>query len=143
MATLAFVLYGFGIFSIGPELLPFAVLLLAMGWALGIATVAIVIRFGQSAEVVAWAVAFAFQPFAAVFYPIDVLPPVMQAVATIVPASYVFEGMRDVMAGNAVGWSVIGIAGVLDLAYMAGALLLFAKSLAKARAAGRLSRFGE
>jgi len=143
MAVLAFALYGFGLFSIGPALLPFAVLLLLMGWALGIATVAIVIRFGQAAEVIAWAVAFAFQPFAAVFYPVAVLPPLMQTVATIVPASYVFEGMRDVMAGEGVNWAAIGVAAVLDAVYLAGALFMFARSLAKARAAGRLSRFGE
>jgi ABC-2 type transport system permease protein len=143
MAALALVLYGFGLFSVGPALLPFIALLLTMGWALGIATVAMVIRFGQSAEVIAWAVAFAFQPFAAVFYPVDVLPPVMQTVATVVPASYVFEGMRDVMAGAPLNWSAIGVAAVLDAAYLAGALALFSRSLAKARAAGRLSRFGE
>jgi ABC-2 type transport system permease protein len=143
MAVLAFALYGFGLFSIGPALVPFAALLLVMGWALGIVTVAMVIRFGQSAEVIAWAVAFAFQPFAAVFYPIDVLPPVMQAVAAVVPASYVFEGMRDVMSGGPVSWPAVGMAALLDVLYLAGALVFFARSLAKARAVGRLSRFGE
>jgi ABC-2 type transport system permease protein len=143
MAALAFALYGFGLFSIGPALLPFVVLLLVMGWALGIATVAMVIRFGQAAEVIAWAVAFAFQPFAAVFYPVAVLPPVMQAIATVVPASYVFEGMRDVIAGQGVDWTAVGVAGALDVVYFAGALFMFARSLAKTREAGRLSRFGE
>lgn len=143
MAVLALALYGFGLFSLGPALLPFAVLLLTMGWALGIATVAMVIRFGQSAEVIAWAVAFAFQPFAAVFYPVDVLPPIMQTIATVVPASYVFEGMRDVIAGEPISWSAIAVAAGLDVLYLAGALVLFARSLAKARATGRLSRFGE
>jgi hypothetical protein len=31
-------------------------LLLVMGWALGIFTVGVVLRFGHSAEVIAWAV---------------------------------------------------------------------------------------
>ena len=35
MAALAFLLYGFGLFSLGPALLPFLFLLLVMGWALG------------------------------------------------------------------------------------------------------------
>ncbi len=143
MATLAFLLYGFGLFSLGPALLPFVVLLLMMGWALGIATVAVVIRFGQSAEVIAWALAFAFQPFAAVFYPVDVLPPVMRAVAQLVPASFVFEGMRDVLAGHGIDWSDLGLAAALDTVYLAGALALFARMLTTARSNGRLSRFGE
>jgi ABC-2 type transport system permease protein len=143
MATIAFVLYGFGVFSLGPALLPFVVLLLAMGWALGVFTVAVVLRFGQSAEVIAWALAFAFQPFTAVFYPVDVLPPVMHAVAAVVPASYVFEGMRDVLAGGGVSWTALGTAAVLDLLYAAGALVFFARMLGAARANGHLSRFGE
>ncbi|WP_267594887.1 ABC transporter ATP-binding protein/permease [Carbonactinospora thermoautotrophica] len=142
MATLAFLLYGFGLFSLGPALLPFVVLLLVMGWALGIATVAVVIRFGQSAEVIAWALAFAFQPFAAVFYPVDVLPPVMRAVAQLVPASFVFEGMRDVLAGHGIDWSDLGLAAALDTVYL-GALALFARMLTTARSNGSLSRFGE
>lgn len=143
MALLAFGLYGFGIFSLGPALLPFVVLLLALGWALGVVTIAVVLRFGQSAEVIAWALSFAFQPFAAVFYPVAVLPAGMQAVAHIVPASYVFEGMRSVLAGRGVDWSALGWAAALDAAYVLAALVLFARMLAKARASGHLSRFGE
>ncbi len=143
MAGIAFALYGFGIFSLGPALLPFLAVLLTMGWALAIVTFGIILRFGQGAEILAWALAFVFQPFAGVFYPVHVLPPVMQAIAKVVPASYVFEGMRIVLAGGGVPWSNIGIAALLNLLYAAGALWFFARMVAKVRANGGLSRFGE
>jgi ABC-2 type transport system permease protein len=143
MATVALLLYGFGLFSLGPSLVPFMALLLLMGWALAIVTIGVILRFGQAAEVIAWAMAFAFQPFAAVFYPVAVLPTAMQWVAKAVPASYVFEGMRAVLAGRGLPWRTLGAAALLDLVYVAGSLAFFRRMLIKVRANGGLSRFGE
>lgn len=39
-------------------------------------------------------------PFAAVFYPLSVLPHWMQWVAHTLPPSYVFEGMRALLSGG-------------------------------------------
>jgi ABC-2 type transport system permease protein len=143
MGVLALVLYGFGLFSLGPALVPFAALLLVMGWALGVFTVGVVLRFGHSAEVVAWALSFAFQPFAAVFYPVAILPGPMRAVAAAVPASHVFEGMRAVIAGRGVDVGSLAGAAALDLAYVAAALWFFHRVLGAVRRSGGLSRFAE
>jgi ABC-2 type transport system permease protein len=143
MALLAFALYGFGLLRIGPGLVPFVFLLLVMGWSLAIITIGIILRFGQSAEIVAWAMAFAFQPFSAVFYPVGVLPAGMQVVAHLVPASYIFEGMRAVLAGDGVAWGDLAKAAGLDVLYAAGAIWFMARMLAHVRASGGLSRFGE
>jgi ABC-2 type transport system permease protein len=143
MGALAFAFYGFGLFSLGPALVPFVGLLLVMGWALGIFTVGVILRFGHSAEIIAWALSFAFQPFAAVFYPVAILPGPMQAVAALVPASHVFEGMRSVIAGHGVDTGALAAAAALDLCYLAGAIWFFQRMLAAARRSGRLSRFAE
>jgi ABC-2 type transport system permease protein len=87
--------------------------------------------------------AFAFQPFAAVFYPVAVLPPAMQVVARLIPASYIFEGMRSVLSGHGVNWSDLALAAGLDVLYAAGAIWFMARMLAHVRASGGLSRFGE
>lgn len=138
MAGLALGLYGFGVTRLGPALVPFMALLLLFGWSLAVVTIGVILRFGQGAEI-----AFAFQPFSAVFYPVAVLPPLMRAVAHLVPASYVFEGMRSVLAGHGLPWTTLGAAAGLDLAYAAGALWFFARMLRRVRASGGLSRFGE
>jgi ABC-2 type transport system permease protein len=143
MATLAFVLYGFGLLTIGPGLVPFMMVLLVMGWALGTFAIATVIRFGASVQTLAWMLSFFFLPFSAVFYPLAVLPGPVQAIAHAVPASYVFEGMRAVIAGHGVSWSNLGIAVVLDAVYVAAALLYLGWAIRHSRRSGRLSRFSE
>jgi ABC-2 type transport system permease protein len=143
MGALAFAFYGFGLFSLGPALVPFMALLLVMGWALGIFTVGMVLRFGHSAEIIAWALSFAFQPFAAVFYPVAILPGPMQAVAALVPASHVFEGMRSVIAGHGVDAGALAAAAGLDLCYLVGAVWFFRRMLVTARRSGGLARFAE
>jgi ABC-2 type transport system permease protein len=143
MSTLALLLYGFGIATIGPALVPFITLLVVMGWGLGVVSIAIVIRFGESFQSVAWVLSAVFQPFAAVFYPVSVLPPAAQAIAHAVPASYVFEGLRGVLAGEGINRSALGMAALLDVLLVVGALFFLAHAMRHARRTGRLSKFGE
>lgn len=143
MATLAFLLYGFGLLSVGPSLIPFVVLLMAMAWALGIVAMATVVRFGASVQTIAWMLSFVFLPFAAVFYPLSVLPGPVQAIAHLVPASYVFEGMRTVLAGGTPPVSGLVAAAALNVGYVALGLLYLNWAIRHARRSGRLSRFSE
>lgn len=143
MTAIAYGLYGFGVLTMGVGLVPFMVLLLVMGWALAIVSISCVLRFGEGAQVIGWSLVFVFQPFAGVFYPISILPPPVQVVSHAVPASYVFEGMRAVLNGNAVPWGDLAFAGFLDAVYLAFAVWLYTVTLRHARQSGRLSRFGE
>ena len=38
------------------------------------------------------------QPFSAVFYPVSALPSAIQFISYLLPSTYVFEGMRSVIA---------------------------------------------
>ncbi|GAA3600312.1 ABC transporter permease [Nonomuraea rosea] len=143
MAGLAFVLYGFGVTSLGVGLVPFMGVLLVLGWSLGLVGIAAVLRFGENAQVIAWSLVFVVQPVAGIFYPVSVLPAPLQAVSWFLPASHVFEGMRTVMAGGAVPWDRLAWASVLNAGYLAATLALFAWALSYARRRGRLSRFGD
>ncbi|GIF71305.1 ABC transporter permease [Asanoa siamensis] len=143
LSTLALLLYGIGVTTIGPAAVPFLVVLTGMGWGLGIIAIGIVIRFGEGTQSVAWVLAAAFQPFAAVFYPVAVLPPVAQAIAWAVPASHVFEGLRGLLAGHGIDWAGLATAAALDVALLAGAVAFLAHALRHARRTGRLSKFGE
>ncbi|WP_214102759.1 ABC transporter permease [Acrocarpospora catenulata] len=143
MALLAYVIYGFGLLTVGIGLVPFMALLMIMGWALAFVAISCVLRFGEGAQVLAWSLVFVFQPLAGVFYPVSVLPQPLQYIAAFVPATHVFEGMRAVLNGGAIPWDRMAFAGVLDVVYVALALWLYAVTLRHARAKGRLSRFGE
>jgi len=140
---LAAAVYGFNFFSIGVSLAPFILTLAVMGWAIGILTTALILRFGPSVEELAWALAFLFQPFSAVFYPVRVLPVVMRGIAHVVPASHVFEGMRQVLARGAFPSAELVRAAGLDLLYLIIAVLYFTRVLRIVRDRGLLSRFGE
>ncbi|MDD2485705.1 MAG: ABC transporter permease, partial [bacterium] len=98
MTVLAFMLYAFNIFTLGPLLLPFIGNLVVFGWAMGIITTAVILRYGQGAEALAWGIAFLIQPVSAVFYPVTVLPAVLQKIAFFLPSSHIFEGMRTVLS---------------------------------------------
>lgn len=130
--------------AVGISVYLFLIALALMGWSVGVATTALILRLGQGAEELAWALAFLFQPFSAVFYPVDQLPPLMRLIAFFVPASHVFEGLRAIMLeGGGMPTREIALAFAIDGLYVLIAWRLFAWSLRRVREKGLLSRFGE
>lgn len=143
MALLAWVFYSFNIFLIGISLIPFIVNLVIMGWAIGIITTALILRFGQETEVLAWGIAFLFQPVSAVFYPVSVLPPFLKTVAGYIPASHVFEGMREVITTGAIPLKKLLFALMLNGFYILIALSFFYLNFKVVKEKGLLTRIGE
>jgi len=143
MVTLAWVLYSFNIFLIGLSLIPFVFNLIVMGWAIGIITTALILRFGQEAEVLAWALGFLFMPVSAVFYPVSVLPSFLRAIARLVPASYIFEGMREVVATGKLPLNDLIRSSGLNAAYILVAFLFFSWIFKIVKQKGLLVRIGE
>jgi ABC-2 type transport system permease protein len=143
MLVLAWACYGYSLFSLGLALLPCVALLVAFGWALGTVTTALVLRFGQGAESLVWVLAFAIQPIACVFYPLETLPAWLQPVALATPAAHVFEAMRAVAAGGPTPWGHLAAAAALDVAAAVAAWLVFRQTFALARERGLLAKTGE
>jgi ABC-2 type transport system permease protein len=137
------VLYAFNIFAMGPVLLLFAVNLMAMGWAVSLAVVSLILRHGAGAEALAWSVLFGLTPFSAVFYPVSVLPAFLQPVALAVPASHVFEGMRQALTQGTIAWDHLAWAAGLNVIWMTAAALLFTQQFRVARTRGALMSIGE
>jgi ABC-2 type transport system permease protein len=117
--------------------------LMIMGWWVALGVVSLILRHGAGAEALAWSVLFAITPFAAVFYPVSVLPQVMQAIAWAIPASHVFEGMRAILTQHAVHWDQLAVAFALNAVWMLLAGLLFAWQFRQARVHGALLSIGE
>ena len=143
MMLVAALAYHFQLFSLGYALVPFVACLLAMGWSIGIATTAAILRHGQGAENLAWAIAFLFQPFSAVFYPVSALPLWMQPIALSLPSTHVFEGMRAVLAGQPLPWSQVGWALGLDVVMGMLAVTYFRRSFRQVQELGLLAKSGE
>ncbi len=142
LAGLAWVLYHFNLFDLGFSLIPFMANLLLLGLALGMMTIAIILRFGQGSQALAWAVPFLVQPFAAVFYPVSVLPKWMQTIGLAIPCTYVFEGMREVIRSGSIPWHQLAWATGLNVIYLGIGIWLLARMFNRARDRGLLGKFG-
>jgi ABC-2 type transport system permease protein len=143
MVTLAWLLYSFNLFTIGFALVPLILNLVVMGWAVGIVTTALIMRFGQEAEVLAWGVALFFQPVSAVFYPVAVLPWFLRGVAQYVPAAHVFEGMRMVIEGQPFPVMELVWATGLNVLYIVFSVLFFYWNFKVVKKKGLLAKVGE
>lgn len=143
LVGLAWVLYSFNIFTIGMDLIPLVANLIIMGWSVGIVTMSIILRFGQEAEVLAWGIAFLFQPVSAVFYPVSVLPEPLKTIAHFIPASHVFEGLRAVISGGALPLNEILWAAGLNVVYIILAILFFTWNFRSIKKKGLLVKVGE
>jgi ABC-2 type transport system permease protein len=140
---LAWLLYGFGLWRVGPVLVPFFAALMLMGWAVALGVTSLILRHGAGAEALAWSVLFGLTPFAAVFYPVSVLPDWLEPVALAVPAAHVFEGMRAALLEGRVAWDHLAWAFGLDAVWLALMALLFMRQLDAARTRGALLSIGE
>lgn len=135
-ALMVYVLYTLNIFTVGWMFIPFAVLLVIFGWTLSFLSSSAIIYWGHRVEMFAWMTAFVFAPFSAVFYPVSILPAWAQTVAWGLPTTYLFEGMRAILAGNTFPVQDLVISALLNLVYLAGALAVFKWAFEKSRRKG-------
>lgn len=142
-ALLAIPLYHYSIFSMGLPLLAFFAVLMAMGWALGMAICAMILRHGLGAESLAWLAVFTLSPISCVYYPVTVLPGWLQHLAWALPSTYVFEGMRAVLFTGTFHTSYLAAAAALDLLYFTLGALIFLFAFRGARQRGALLQMGE
>lgn len=142
LAVLAAAFYDFHLLQMGFNLIPFFANLLLMGWAMGMVTTGLILRYGQAVEALAWAIPFLIQPVSAVFYPVSVLPPVLQAVARAIPSTYVFEGMRTILTGGPLPVQDLILALGLNGIWILAAMLFFRAMFASARQHGYLAKLG-
>ncbi len=143
MMLFAWVFYSYDIFRMGLSLLPFILNLVMSGWIIGVLTTSIIMRFGQQAEVLAWGMVFLFQPISCVFYPIEVLPPMLQSIAWVVPPAHIFEGMRAVLATGTMPVTHLLWATGLNLGFLVIIVAWFYHTFNVCKDRGMLVRVGE
>ena len=140
LGVLAFFLYAFDVLTLGPALLPYLVSILLFGWAVGMITMAVILRFGHAAEALIWGTPFLLQPISAVFYPVSVLPPVLQKIAFGLPTTHIFEGMRATLESGQPEFAPLLPAFGLNAIYLAAAGGFFGWMLRQVREKGYLAR---
>jgi ABC-2 type transport system permease protein len=141
MLTLASTIFGLSFFIYGLMLVPFLLVLFLFGITLGICAVAMVLQFGPAAEWLVWPIPAILSPFAAVFYPLSVLPRWMQVFSHLLPPSYVFESMRAVLAGKPVSHAGLLWGGGLAVLYLVLACWFFHRVYRHAVRTGLITRY--
>lgn len=143
-ALLAIPIFHFSLIgTLGWALIPFFAVMMLFGWAIGLIIAGLVIRLGLGAESLAWAAIFFIQPFSAVYYPVDVLPPAVRWIAYLLPSAPVFEGMRAVVVEHRFdGALLVQALAVLTVWLLAGGVA-FTLLFRSARRRGLLLQSGE
>ncbi len=141
MFVLASVAFGFSFFAYGAMLAPFLLVLFLTGIALGIFGAAIVLRLGPAAEWLIWPIPALISPFVGVFYPLATLPSWMQTIAYVLAPSYVFEGVRAIVAGQTFPATHLLWATGLAVLYILLAVLFFVRVFRHAVRSGLLARY--
>ena len=141
MLAVATGVFGLSFLAYGALFVPFVLVLFLFGIALGIFGSALVLRLGPASEWFIWPVPALISPFAGVFYPLSTLPAWMQAVARALPPSYVFEDIRDLVAGRPVGALALAGPAVLAIAYILLACWFFVRVYRYAIRTGLIARY--
>lgn len=124
--------YSFDLFEGGWGLVPIGMVLLLAGWAISLYVIGLVLRFGQSAEVLAWGIMFVIMPLSGIFYPVEALPGVLQPIAQLLPTTHAFAAARALLDGDPLPWgelwlSALGsvLVAVLGMAFVVAMLRTF------------------
>lgn len=141
MLLLATTVFGLHFLAMGATLAVFLLVLFIFGVTLGIAGSAIVLRLGPASEWLLWPLPAVLAPFAAVFYPLATLPEWMQAVARCLPPSYVFEGMRAVLAGRPAPIGLLAPGAAIAAAELLIAAYVYGRVYRHAVRTGLLARY--
>jgi ABC-2 type transport system permease protein len=140
---LAILFFGFNLWGLGVALGLFFANLILTSWSIGLLCSGLVLRYGLAAETLVWTFMFLMQPLACVFYPLAILPAPLQILASCLPPTYVFEGLRALLTRHELRLDLMGAAFLLNIVFFSAAAAFFLVLLRRARRAGSLLQTGE
>jgi ABC-2 type transport system permease protein len=111
----AAVAFSFSVGNVGWAIIPITVVLLTVGWAVGMFVIGLVLRFGSGAEALAWGLLFAVMPLSGVFTPVANLPGPVQPIAHALPTTHAFIALRKSIAGEGIAWAELTFAFALAI----------------------------
>ncbi len=141
VAVIAWVAYAFNITSLGWGLVPVATLLLAVGWAIALFVIGLVLRFSTGAEALAWGILFVVLPLSGTFYPVSALPPVLRPIGEILPTTHAFAAGRAYAMGGSVPWHELWLATAGTVTMLLVAFWYVTRMLKVFRARGYVTRY--
>ena len=140
---LAIPLFGVSIFKLGIPLIFLLIALYVFGVSLGLLVTAGLLRFGPSFENIAWASLFFLAPLGCIYYPIEILPNILQIIAKFLPLVHIFEEMRNILINNTVDTFRVLTSILISLIYFVLGVVVFYIAYYGAKRRGTLINIGE
>lgn len=134
-------LYGFDMSAIGWSVIPIATLLVINGWGIAFVVIGLILRFGQSAEIMTWGLNYVVLALSGVFFPVEALPGFLAPLAAALPTTHLFAAARSVLDGEVFAWSEIWVATVATLVFVGLGLLFCGAMLRVFRSRGFVTRY--
>lgn len=127
----AYLLYKVHILTYGIYLVPFFASLMLTGWAIGFFVAGLILRYGTRIQTLAWSFVAVFSPFAAIYYPLSILPQWAQVIGNLIPITYVFEGSREIIATGHIDPNKLLISFSLNAVYITFSFWFLKRSFKK------------
>jgi ABC-2 type transport system permease protein len=140
---LAIPLFGVSIFKLGAPLIFLLTSLYIFGISLGLLVTAGLLRFGPSFENIAWASLFFLAPLGCIYYPIEILPNILQIIAKGLPLVHIFEEMRNILINQTVNSFEIFKSLLISFVYFTFGVIVFYTAYDGAKKKGTLINIGE
>ncbi len=125
LSVLSSVLYHYNLLSVGYSLIPYIINLFIFGVSIALLINAIILRFGTSAQVLAFGLIFIIQPFTAVFYPLSLLPYWIHPFSLALPTTHIFEALRYTIATGVFDYQGFVFASISNICYLILAWFFF------------------
>lgn len=141
IVLLTFFMYKLNIFMYGLYLIPFFILLILTAWSVGFFVTGLIMRYSTKVQTLAWSLVAVISPFSGIYYSTAVLPTWAQKISLFIPTSYIFDGMREVVAKGTISSDKLYIALLLNIVYFVASFIYFQRSFGKVLQKGLVKVF--
>jgi ABC-2 type transport system permease protein len=137
-SLIACLFYHYNIFPMLITLIPFILNLALFALTMGIVISGLIFRYTTRFQAMAWSFAGILMPLSCVFYPLNSLPSFLRPMASILPTTHSFEGMREAIESGGFSNTHFNYGLGLNIVYLLFALLFFRSMFEAARSRGLL-----
>jgi ABC-2 type transport system permease protein len=116
-------------------------ILMVLGWTTAMLATGVVLRMGQKADNLVWAIFGVIGPLSGAIVPVENLPGFLKYLALLIPTTHAYEAGRAILFGSGFPVAELTIAAVSAALSFAGALWFLSRSFTKFRVAGYISRY--
>jgi len=130
--------YHYNIFPMLPALIPFILNLALFALTMGIVITGLIFRYTTKFQAMAWSFAGLLMPLSCVFYPLSSLPSFLRPMASVLPTTHSFEGMREAITRGSFSTLDFKWGLELNMIYLVFAIVFFRWMFESARSRGLL-----